>query len=68
MGSYLTYSLLIKLQPWFPNLLWKNCLWAELKPWSLRLQSKTFPWAEHSDDDDDDDDDDKVQLSSTGTS
>ena len=28
---------------------------AELQPSFLRLQLKTFPWAEHSDDDDDDD-------------
>ena len=29
----------------------KNCLWTELQPWFLRLQWKTCPWAEHSDDD-----------------
>ena len=27
---------------------------AELQPWFLRLQRKTCPWAEHSDDADDD--------------
>ena len=31
---------------------------AELQPRFLRLQCKTCPWAEHSDDDDDYDDDD----------
>ena len=25
--------------------------WAELQPWFLRLQQKSCPWAEHSDDD-----------------
>ena len=43
-----------KLQPRFPSLRWKTCLWAELQPWCLSLKWKTCPWAEHSDDDDDD--------------
>ena len=29
-GSYRTYSSLVKLQPWFLSLPWRNCLWAEL--------------------------------------
>ena len=32
MGSYLTYSFLVKLQPRFLSLQWKTCLWAELQP------------------------------------
>ena len=33
MGSYRTYSSLVKLQPLFLSLQWKICLWAEL--WAL---------------------------------
>ena len=51
MGSYRTYSSLVKQQPWFLSLRWKACLWAELQPWCLNLQLKTCPLAEHSDDD-----------------
>ena len=46
-GSYRTYSSLVKLQPRFPSLQWKTCLWAELQPWCLSLRWRTCPWAEH---------------------
>ena len=47
MGSYRTYSSLVKLQPRFLSLQWKTCRWAEFQPWCLRLQWRTWPWAEH---------------------
>ena len=37
IGSYHTYSSLVKLRPWFLSLQWKTCLWAELQPWCLSL-------------------------------
>ena len=47
MGSYHTYSSLVKLQPRFLSLQWKTCLWAELQPWCLSLHWRTCPWVEH---------------------
>ena len=47
MGSYHTYSSLVKLQPWFLSLQWMTCLSAELQPWFLSLQWMTCPWVEH---------------------
>ena len=55
MGSYHTYSSLVKLQPCFLSfqwktclrqncnlsLQWKICLWIELQPWFLSLRWKT---------------------------
>ena len=50
-GSYLTYSSLVKLQPWFLSLRWKTCLSAEFQLGS-EFAVKSCPWAELSDDDD----------------
>ena len=41
--SYRTYSSLVQLQPWFPSLRLKTCLWAELQPWCLSFAVKDLP-------------------------
>ena len=43
MGSYRTYSSLVKLQPKFLSLQWKTCLWAELQPWCLSFAVNDLP-------------------------
>ena len=43
MGSYRTYSSLVKLQPRFLSLQWKTCLWAELQPWYVEFAVKDLP-------------------------
>ena len=53
-GSYRTNSIPGKTATLVPGLLWKSCLWAELRPWFLSLQWRTCPWAEFSDHDNDD--------------
>ena len=52
MGSYHTYSSLVKLQPWFLSLQWKTCLRQNCSLGSCACCVRTCPWAEHSDDDD----------------
>ena len=55
MVSYLTYSSLVKLQPWFLSLQWKTCLWAELQPWCLNCSERPGLGQNTHDDDDDND-------------
>ena len=51
MGSYHTYSSLVKLQALVPEFVMEDLPSAELQTSFLRLQWRTCPWEEHSDDD-----------------
>ena len=63
MGSYRTYSIPGKAAALVPEFAVEDLPLAELQPRFLRLQWRTCPWAEDSDDDDADGDDDyKVGL------
>ena len=53
--SYRTYSIPGKTAALVPEFAVEDLPSAELQPRFLRLQSRTCPWAEHSDHDDDDD-------------
>ena len=57
-GNYRAYSIPGKYAALVPEFAVEELFSAELQRRFLRLQWRTFPWAEHPDDDDDDDDDD----------
>ena len=54
-GSYRTYSIPGKTVALIPQFVVEDLPSAELQPRFLRLQWKTWPWAEHTDNNDDDD-------------
>ena len=51
MGSYCTYSIPDKTAALVPEFVVEDLPSAELQPRILRLQWRTYPWAEHSDGD-----------------
>ena len=51
---YRTYLIPSKIAALVPEFAVEDLLSAELQPRFLRLQRRTCPWAEHSDDDDND--------------
>ena len=67
-GSYRTCSIPGKIAALVPEFAVEDLPSVELQPRLLRLQWRTCPWAEHSDDDDDDYDDIGVFWSRTDLS
>ena len=63
MGSYRTYPNPDKTAALIPEFVVEDLPSAELQPRFLRLQWRTYTWAQHSDDDDDDDDSIKYKHS-----
>ena len=53
-GSYHTYSIPVKIATLVPEFAVEDLSLAEPQSRFLRLQWRTCPWSEHSDDDDDD--------------
>ena len=62
MGSYRTYSSLVKLQPRFLSLRWKTCLRQNCSLGSYASRDGPV-LGQNTDDDDDDDDDDTFKWS-----